>query len=319
MTVLIATRNAFVKEAVEKIEEILTGAKYTVRKLEGYRCKEELLEAVADVDAMIIRSDIIDKEVLERASKMQLVVRAGAGYDNIDLAACRESSVVVMNTPGQNANAVAELILAMMLVSARNNFDGTSGFEIANRAIGLYGFGAVAQAVHKLARAFGMKSYAYAPSLPAEKIAEAGATPVNSLLDLFKHQYVSLHVPLTEETRDSINGALLSVMPDDGILINTARPEIVNQDDLLETLRVRPNFGYLCDAAPRNVEEMKQAAGDRYMKRVLFTQQSMGGETIEAHINAGVEAANRTVNFFEKGPAALLRKMQEFKSAASNA
>merc|ERR1712190_111140 len=168
------------------------------------------------------------------AAKTKIVVRAGAGYDNIDLTACEQKGVVAMNTPGQNANAVAELVFGMMLVSARNNFDGSSGFELVNRSIAFYGFGAVARAVHKLAQGFGMKSFAYDPYISADKIAEAGATPVGTIPELFKHQYVSLHVPLTPETKDSINNELLSTMPKGGTLINTARVEVVHEADLLE-------------------------------------------------------------------------------------
>merc|ERR1712060_734946 len=171
-------------------------------KLENYKSKDDLLKAIADVDAVIIRSDIVDEAVLEAAKKLKIVVRAGAGYDNINLTCCESKGICAMNTPGQNANAVAELVLGMMLVSARNNFDGTSGFELVNRSIAFYGFGAVARAVHKLTSAMGMKSYAYDPFIPADKISEMGATPVESIPDLFKFQYVSLHVPLTPETKD---------------------------------------------------------------------------------------------------------------------
>merc|ERR1719284_909861 len=171
---------------------------------------------------MIIRSDIVDAEVLGQAEKLKIVVRAGAGYDNINLAACASKGVVAMNTPGQNANAVAELVFGMMLVSARNNFDGTSGFEISGRTIAFYGFGAVARAVHKLACGFGMKTFAYDPYIPADKIKEMGAEPVSSVADLFNYQYVSLHVPLTDETKGSINKELFMKMPKNGTLINTA-------------------------------------------------------------------------------------------------
>merc|ERR1712190_704606 len=235
------------------------------------------------------------------AAKTKIVVRAGAGYDNIDLKACEGKGVVAMNTPGQNANAVAELVLGMMLVSARNNFDGTSGFELVNRSIAFYGFGAVARAVHKLAQGFGMRSFAYDPYIPADKIAEAGATPVASIPELFKHLYVSLHVPLTPETKDSINNELLSTMPKGGTLINSARPEVVNEDDMVQMLKTRPDFCYLSDVPVKKAEEMKTAVGDKYMKRLIFTKKKMGAQTLEATNNAGVAAANQVVNFFEKG------------------
>mmetsp|Transcript_49287 Transcript_49287/g.107268 ORF Transcript_49287/g.107268 Transcript_49287/m.107268 type:complete len:318 (+) Transcript_49287:62-1015(+) len=300
-TVLLATEKAFAAEAVSKIEAALTEAKYTLKKLENYKSKDELHAAVADVDAIIIRSDIVDADVLAKAAKLKIVVRAGAGYDNIDLKACEEKGVVAMNTPGQNANAVAELVFGMMIVSARNNFDGTSGFELVNRTMAFYGFGAVARATHRLAQAFGMKTFAYDPYISKEKIAESGATPVDSIPELFQSQYVSLHVPLTPETKESINKALLSKMPKGGTLINSARPEVVHEAELLEMFKERPDFCYLSDVVPKNAEDVKAAVGDKYGKRVIFTKKKMGAQTLEANNNAGVAAANQIVGFFEKG------------------
>mmetsp|Transcript_39754 Transcript_39754/g.69834 ORF Transcript_39754/g.69834 Transcript_39754/m.69834 type:complete len:319 (-) Transcript_39754:87-1043(-) len=301
-TVLLATEKAFAADAVGKIEKVFTEAKYTLKKLEGYKSKDDLLTAVADVDGMIIRSDIVDEAVVERAAKkLKICVRAGAGYDNIDLKACEAKGITAMNTPGQNANAVAELVFGMMLVSARNNFDGSSGFELVNREIAFYGFGAVARAVHKIAVGFGMKAYAYDPYIPKDKIKEMGAEPVDAIADLFKYQYVSLHVPLTPETKESINKSLLSTMPKGGTLINTARQEVVHEDDMVELLKTRPDFCYLCDVAPKKLEEMKAAVGDKFMKRLIVTKKKMGAQTLEANNNAGVAAANQIVGFFEKG------------------
>lgn len=300
-TVLLATDKAFAPEAVTKIESILGEAKYTLKKLESYKSKDELLAAVADADAMIIRSDICDAAVMEKAAKLKIVVRAGAGYDNIDLKACEAKGVVAMNTPGQNANAVAELVFGMMLVSARNNFDGTSGIELCGRTMGFYGFGAVARAVFKLAKGFGMTARAYDPYIPAEAIRNMGAEPVASVEELFTCQYVTLHVPLTPETKESMNKALLSKMPKGGTLINTARQEVVHEAELLELLKERPDFCYLSDVAPKNIEEVKAVVGDKFMKRVIFTQKKMGAQTAEANNNAGGAAANQIVNFFEKG------------------
>jgi len=256
---------------------------------------------MGDVDAMIIRSDIVDAAVLGAAEKLKIVVRAGAGYDNIDLKACADKDVVAMNTPGQNANAVAELVFGMMLTSARNNYDGSSGFELAGRQMAFYGFGAVARAVQKLARGFGMETFAYDPFLPAEKIEEAGSTPVKTVEELFKCQYVSLHVPLTPETNQSINHKLMAMMPKGAALINTARAEVVHEADMLQVLKERPDFCYLCDVAPKNADEMKEAIGDKYMKRVIFTKKKMGAQTLEANNNAGVAAAKQIVGFFEFG------------------
>jgi len=203
---------------------------------------------------------------------------------------------------GQNANAVAELVFGMMLVSARNNFDGTSGFEISGRSIAFYGFGAVAKAVHKLAVGFGMKTFAYDPFIPADKIKEAGAEPVSSVAELFNYQYVSLHVPLTDQTKDSINKELLMTMPKGGTLINTARCEVVNEADMCEVLKTRTDFNYLCDVAPKDAEPMKEAVGaDKVGKRLVITKKKMGAQTSEANDNCGVAAANQIVGFFEKG------------------
>jgi len=300
-TVLLATEKAFAADAVTKIENVCKEAKYTLKKLENYKGKDDLLAAVKDADAVIIRSDIVDGAVLGAAEKLKIVVRAGAGYDNIDLAACASKSVVAMNTPGQNANAVAELVFGMMLTSARNNYDGSSGFELVNRSIAFYGFGAVARAVHRLAQGFGMKSFAYDPYISKEQIEQYGATAVDTVEKLFNYQYVSLHVPLTNETKESINKALLSKLPKNGTLINTARQEVVHEAEMLEVLKERPDFCYLCDVAPKNAEEVKALVGDKYMKRVIFTKKKMGAQTLEANNNAGVAAANQIVNFFEKG------------------
>jgi D-3-phosphoglycerate dehydrogenase len=300
-TVLLATEKAFAQEAVEKIKNVFKEANYTLIPLENYKAKDDLKAAVADVDGMIIRSDIIDKEVLDCAKNLKIVVRAGAGYDNIDLKATEAMGVVAMNTPGQNANAVAELVFGMMLVSARNNFDGTSGFEVTGKSMAFYGFGAVAKAVHRLCKGFGMQTFAFDPFLKDEDIAAAGATPLSSVADLFQHQYVSLHVPLTDQTKDSINKALLSNMPKGATLINTARPEVVNETELLELLRERPDFCYLSDVAPKNKDQIAEVVGDKMGKRVIFTAKKMGAQTLEANNNAGVAAANQIVGFFERG------------------
>jgi D-3-phosphoglycerate dehydrogenase len=300
-TVLLATEKAFAADAVSKIQAVFDEAKYTMKKLENYKSKDDLLAAVADADAMIIRSDIVDAAVLEKAAKLKIVVRAGAGYDNIDLKACEAKSITAMNTPGQNANAVAELVFGMMLTSARNNYDGTSGFELVGRSIAFYGYGAVARAVAKLATGFGMKLYAYDPYIPKEAIKSMGAEPVDTVADLFAHQYVSLHVPLTPETKESINKELLMKMPKGGTLINTARQEVVHEAEMLEVLKEKPDFCYLCDVGFKATEEAKAVVGDKYMKRVIFTKKKMGAQTLEANNNAGIAAANQIVGFFEKG------------------
>merc|ERR1712061_248399 len=270
-------------------------------KLENYKGKDELLKAIADVDAVIIRSDIVDADVLDKAGKLKICVRAGAGYDNIDLTACAAKGVVAMNTPGQNANAGAELVFGMMLTSARNNFDGTSGFELAGKNIAFYGFGAVARAVFKLAKGFGMTGYAYDPYIPKEAIESFGAKHVASVEELFQYQFVTLHVPLTDETKESMNKALLSKMPKGGTLINTARTEVVHEAELCELLKERTDLCYLCDAGVKSVDAFKEAVGDKFGKRVIITKKKMGAQTAEANNIAGVAAANQIVGFFEKG------------------
>jgi len=300
-TVLLATEKAFAAGAVNKIEAATKEAGYILKRLENYKSKDELLAAVVDVDALIIRSDIVDQAVLDAAANLKIVVRAGAGYDNVDLKGCAAKGVCAMNTPGQNANAVAELVFAMMLTSARNNFDGNSGFEISNRSIAFYGFGAVARAVHKLAKGFNMTTYAYDPYIPADKIKEMGAEPVDTVAGLFEHQYVSLHVPLTDETKDSINKDLLAKMPKGGTLINTARMEVVNEADMAEMLKTRPDFNYLCDVGVKDAAPLKEAVGDKDGKRLIITKKKMGAQTSEANDNCGVAAANQIVGFFEKG------------------
>jgi D-3-phosphoglycerate dehydrogenase len=300
-TVLLATEKAFAAGAVAKIEAVTSAAKYTLKRLENYKSKDDLLAAVKDVDALIIRSDIVDQAVIDAAEKLKIVVRAGAGYDNVNLKSCEGKGVVAMNTPGQNANAVAELVFGMMIVSARNNWDGTSGFEISGRSIAFYGFGAVARAVHKVALGFNMKTYAYDPFIPADKIKEMGAEPVSTVEELFEHQYVSLHVPLTDQTKASINKALLMKMPKGGTLINTARCEVVNEADMVEVLKTRSDFNYLCDVAPKDPAPMKEAVGDKLGKRLVITAKKMGAQTGEANDNCGVAAANQIVGFFEKG------------------
>jgi len=301
--VLLCTEKPFTADAVQGIETILKEAKYELVKLEKYKEQSELLAAIADVDAMIIRSDKIGPDQMAPAAKLKLIVRAGAGVDNINLKEAYAKNITCMNTPGANANAVAELAFGMVLTSIRNHYDGSSGFELRGRSLALYGFGAVARAVHQVAKGFGMNTFAYDPYIPKEKIAEMGATPVDTVAGLFDYQYVSLHVPLTPETKDSINKALLGKMPKGGTLINTARPEVVHEAEMLELIKERSDFCYLSDVPPKNSDEIKKAVGDGFGKRVIFTKKKMGAQTLEANNNAGVAAANQIISFFETGVA----------------
>ncbi len=296
--VLVATIKPFAPVAVEQIKAIVEKAGYTFSLLEKYENEEQLKEAIADVDAVIVRSDKIHKGIIDVAKNLKLIVRAGAGYDNIDLAAASERGIVVMNTPGQNANAVAELALGMMVYLARNLFNGKPGTELRGKTLGLHAFGHVGRRVAAIAHGFGMEIYAFDPFLSDEDIKKEGVTPVASAEELYeKSQYVSLHIPANEKTIKSINFSLLSRMPKNAVLVNTARKEIIDEDDLLKMFEEREDFKYISDIAPNCAETIAQ----KYPGRFFFTPKKMGAQTAEANINAGLAAARQIVNFFEKG------------------
>jgi D-3-phosphoglycerate dehydrogenase len=299
-TVLLATEKPFSAAARDEVVGIIKQAGYTARVLESYKGKGPLLEAVADADAVIIRSDIVDAEVLDAAKQLKLVVRAGAGYDNVDTAAAKAKGVAVMNTPGQNANAVAELVFGMAIYSARGRFNGKTGSELRGKTLGLHAFGAVGRAVSAIAKGFGMTVYAFDPFVKPEAIKEAGAEPVGSVDELYqKSQYLSLHVPATAETKGSIGKKLLSQLPKGGTLINTARKEVINEAELLEVLAERPDFRYLTDIAPSDATVA--AIKEKFEARVLINQVKSGAQTEEANVNAGLAAARQIVGFFERG------------------
>merc|ERR1712100_584344 len=285
--------------AVTDIEKTLAAAGYTLKKLENYTDEQQLLDAVADVDAVIIRSDIASAKVMDAGKKLKLIVRAGAGYDNIDLPAAADREIITMNTPGANANAVAELAFGMMVANARNRWDGSSGYELMGKTLAVYGFGAVARNLHRIAQSFNMKFAAYDPYLSKEQIEAAGAIYCAKAEDLFDSQFVSLHCPATAETKNSINYALLSKMPKNAVLINTARPEVVHEDDLKKMLEDRKDFSYLADVPPKNLAELHALPDGA--KRVFVTKKKMGAQTVEANSNAGAQAAQQIVGFFERG------------------
>lgn len=296
--VLVATEKPFASEAVNGIREVIDQAGFELVMLEKYTDNQALLDAVKDADALIIRSDKVTAEVIEAAPKLKIVVRAGAGYDNVDLGAATASNVVVMNTPGQNSNAVAELALGMMVYQARNHFNGSSGSELKGKKIGIHAFGHVGQLVGKIAKGFGMEVYAYDPFIANEKIKDLGAIPVDSVEDLYtKCQYVSLHIPANDETKKSINFSLMSKMPKGATLVNTARKEVINEEDLLRMFAERPDFRYLSDIAPDN----QAAIAESYEGRFFFTPKKMGAQTAEANINAGIAAARQIVGFIKQG------------------
>jgi len=296
--VLVATDKPFAPVAVKGIREVVEKAGYTLLLLEKYTTPEQLYEAAAEADAMIVRSDLVTKEVLNAAKNLKIVVRAGAGYDNIDLAACTEKGVVAMNTPGQNSNAVAELALGMMVYGARGLFSGKSGTELRGKKLGIHAFGYVGKYVALIAKGFGMDIYAYDPFVPKETIASAGVKPVDSAEELYKTcQYISLHMPANDKTKKSINASLLSLMPNDGVLVNTARKEVIQEEDLIKVMEEKPKFQYLTDVAPDAFEAFQEKFAGRY----FATPKKMGAQTEEANTNAGIAAAEQIRDFFEKG------------------
>jgi len=298
--VLLATEKPFAASAASAIEGVFTAAGYELVKLEKYKEKGEFLAAIADADAVIIRSDIVDPEVLDAGKKLKIVVRAGAGVDNVDLNAATAKDVCVMNTPGQNSNAVAELAFGMMITSARNHYDGSSGFELRGKSLGLYGCGNVSKYMIALAKGgLDMDVRAYDAFMSAEQITACGAKPVGSVKELFECNFVSLHVPATAETTKSITAELMGGMPGPAMLINTARKEVINEDDLKSVLGARKDFVYVADVAPGNLADIQSTLGDQ-AKRCFCTAKKMGAQTSEANNNAGIAAANQIVAFFEK-------------------
>ena len=298
MKILVATEKPFAKEAVDGIRKITEGANYELVLLEKYTDKADLLAAIKDVDALIVRSDKVTAEVIDAADKLKIVVRAGAGYDNVDLAAASKKGIVVMNTPGQNSNAVAELAIGMMVYMARNTFQPGTGTELKGKKIGIHAYGNVGKLVAKLSQGFGMEVYAFDPFVPANVIAQDGVKAVNSIEELYSTcNYVSLHIPANEKTKKSIGATLLSKMPKGGCLVNTARKEVINEEELIKSMEERTDLKYVSDIAPESHPEMQQKFGTRY----FATPKKMGAETAEANINAGLAAANQIVKFLQTG------------------
>lgn len=298
MKVLVATSKPFAPVAVNGIRDIVEKAGYELALLEKYTEKSALLKAVADADALIIRSDVIDNEVFDAASKLKIVVRAGAGYDNVDLASATAHGVCVMNTPGQNANAVAELVFGMMVYAVRNFYNGTSGIELLGKTLGIHAFGNVGRNVARIAKGFGMEVYAYDAYCPKDVIEAAGVHAVDSVEDLYKKcQIVSLHLPATDETKGSIGRKLVSLMPKKAILVNTARKEIINEDELIQLMLERDDLKFVTDIQPAAFKKFEETFPDRYFS----TPKKMGAQTSEANVNAGLAAANQIVGFFKEG------------------
>ncbi len=296
--VLIATDKPFAAEAVKGIKDVIEKAGFELAILEKYTNKKQLLDAVSTANAAIIRSDIFDKEVLDAAKDLKIVVRAGAGFDNIDLEAATAKNICVMNTPGQNANAVAELAFGLAVYAIRNFYNGTSGSELMGKKLGIHAYGNVGRNVARIAKGFGMEVYAFDPFLSKEQIEKEGVKALSSVEELYSTcQFISLHIPATAETKNSINYTLLNKMPKNALLINTARKEVINETEIVKLMEERKDFKYVTDIMPANHAEMS----DKFEGRYFSTPKKMGAQTAEANINAGIAAANQIVDFIKNG------------------
>lgn len=298
MKVLVATDKPFAKIAVDGIRKEVEAAGYELVLLEKYTEKSQLLDAVKDVNAIIIRSDIIDAEVLDAAKELKIVVRAGAGYDNVDLAAATAHNVCVMNTPGQNSNAVAELAFGMMIMAVRNFYNGTSGTELMGKKLGIHAYGNVGRNVARIAKGIGMEIYAYDAFCPKEVIEKDGVKALDSVEELYSTcNVVSLHIPATAETKGSINYELVKKMPKGGLLVNTARKEVINEAELIQLMEERTDLKYVTDIMPAADVTFNEKFAGRYFS----TPKKMGAQTAEANINAGIAAAKQIVAFIKEG------------------
>ena len=297
MKILVATEKPFAKIAVDGIRDVVEKNGYELALLEKYTDVNDLYKAVADADALIVRSDKVTKEVIDHAKNLKIVVRAGAGFDNLDLEACTAKGIVAMNTPGQNSNAVAELVMGMLVYAVRNFYNGKSGSELMGKKLGLLAFGNVGRNVARIAKGFGMEVYAFDEFVPADKIEEAGVHAVANRDALFETcDVVSLHIPATAETKQSINYAVVNKMHKGGILVNTARKEVINEPELLKLMAERTDLKYITDIMPDADAEFKKFEG-----RYFSTPKKMGAQTAEANTNAGIAAARQINAFFKDG------------------
>ncbi|NOZ36174.1 MAG: 3-phosphoglycerate dehydrogenase [Chlorobi bacterium] len=299
MKITVATVKPFAPAAVTKIKETAEDAGYEFALLEKYESQDELIEAAKNTDALIIRSDKATKEVIEAGGdRLKIIVRAGAGYDNINLEAASENGIVVMNTPGQNSNAVAELAIGLMVFAARGKFNGKSGTELKGKKLGIHAYGNVGRLVANIAKGFGMEVFAFDAFVPKENIEADGIKALDSADELYSGcQYVSLHIPANEDTKQSIDYDLLTKMPSGATLVNTARKEVIYEDELLKLMSERDDFKYISDIAPDKKAEFEE----KYADRVFFTPKKMGAQTIEANLNAALASAKQIINFFENG------------------
>ena len=297
MKILVTTEKPFAPVAVDGIKEVIAASGNELVLLEK-GTKADLINAVADAAGLIVRSDIVDKEVLDAAKELKVVVRAGAGYDNIDLAEATAHGVCVMNTPGQNSNAVAELVFGMLVMMIRNNYNGTAGTELKEKTLGIHAYGQVGRNVARIAKGFGMTVSALDPFVKDEDMIADGITPLHSVEELYKNnQYVSLHIPATPQTKKSVTKELIKLMPKNGVLINTARKEVIDEESLAEAFAERADFRYVADVKPDNAAELKEKYGDR----IFYTPKKMGAQTAEANIKAGIAAAEQVVAHLKDG------------------
>lgn len=298
MKVLVATEKPFAKIAVDGIRKEVEAAGYELALLEKYTEKQALLDAVKDANAIIIRSDIIDKEVFDAAPNLKIVVRAGAGYDNVDLEAATAHGVCVMNTPGQNSNAVAELVFGMLIMAVRNFYDGKSGTELKGKKLGIHAYGNVGRNVARIAKGIGMDIYAYDAYCPKKVMEADGIKALDSAEELYATcDIVSLHIPATPETKNSINYALVNRLPKNGILVNTARKEVINEAELIQLMDERADLKYITDIMP----VANEIFAAKFPGRYFSTPKKMGAQTAEANINAGIAAARQIVGFLRDG------------------
>ena len=297
MKILVATEKPFAAQAVNEMKKVIADSGNEMILLEK-GTKDDLIKAVADADGLIVRGDIVDKAVMDAAPRLKVVVRAGAGYDNIDLATATEKGICVMNTPGQNSNAVAELVFGMLVMMVRNQYDGTTGTELKGKSLGIHAYGQVGRNVARIAKGFGMRVSALDPFVKDEVMIEEGIVPMHSVEELYsQNDIVSLHIPATPATKKSVNKALVSLLPKKGILINTARKEVIDEESLAEALAERTDIKYIADIKPDIADKLAKIAPGR----VFFTPKKMGAQTAEANINAGIAAARQVVDNLATG------------------
>lgn len=297
MKILVFTEKPFAAAAVKAIENTVNASGNELKLVEG-GTRQDFIEAVKDVEALIVRSDKVDETIIEAAPKLKVIVRAGAGYDNIDLEAASNHGICVMNTPGQNSNAVAELVFGMIVMMCRNQYNGKSGTELKDKKLGIYAFGQVGRNVARIAKGFGMKLEALDTFVPDVMMEGEGVKPVHSADELFSdNDFVSLHIPATPETRKSIGYDLMIKMPEGGVLVNTARKEIIDEEGLIKAMEERPDLRYISDIKPDKAEEFEK----KFAARVFFTPKKMGAQTAEANFNAGVAAAEQAIAYLKDG------------------